>query len=140
MLAARPHATTQEQRTATRVPAARIPAIQGVRISPSDVVSPLVNISISGCLVECISKPRPGSAVTVHFLGGFTPASLRGRVARTIVASLGKDGVLHYMVGIAFDQTIDLEEFVTPVEAPAPAAGADGEPPSKAVSRLQNRW
>ena len=95
-----------------------------------------MNISTSGVLVECASKPRPGSAVTVHFVGGFTPASVRGRVARTIVASLGKDGVLHYMIGIAFDEAIELDsQLAEPAAAPPPADTAP-----KVVSRLQNRW
>lgn len=139
-MAPRPLASTPEQRAAKRIPAARFPSIEGVRLSPNDVVSTLVNISTSGVLVECTSKPRPGSSVTVHFSGTFTPATIRGRVARTIVASLGKDGVLHYMVGIAFDEPIDLEE---PAPEPLTAAATPGPPveaASKLVSRLQNRW
>jgi uncharacterized membrane protein YraQ (UPF0718 family) len=101
-------------------------------------MSTLVNISTSGVLVECSSKPRPGSNVTVHFIGTFIPASIRGRVARTIVASLGKDGVLRYLVGVAFETPIVLEE---PAPAPAVKAVLDATDPSPRVgSRLQNRW
>lgn len=145
----RPHATTPEQRSALRIPAARVPAIEGVRISPSDTISTLVNISTSGVLVECSTKPRPGSSVTVHFIGTFTPASIRGRVARTIVASLGKDGVLRYMVGIAFENPIDLDAAIAPAPVPAaaPTSSPAGTPAPEFVesaprvaSRLQNRW
>ena len=136
-MAGRPLASAPEQRSALRIPADRVPSIQGVRVSPGDEISTLVNISTSGVLVECTSRPRPGSAVTVHFIGTFTPASVRGRVARTMVASLGKDGVLHYMVGVAFDNPIDFEEQLgAPAEATQPA----DVPAPKAVSRLQNRW
>jgi hypothetical protein len=132
----RPLTNVPEQRSAVRIPAARLPSIDSVRLSPGDLPSTLVNISTSGVLVECASKPRPGSAVTVNFTGGFTPASVRGRVARTIVASLGKDGVLHYMIGIAFDEPIELDDQVDePAAAPAPADGAP-----RVASRLQNRW
>jgi hypothetical protein len=132
----RPLTTQPEQRSAIRIPAASVPAIEGVRISPGDLPSTLVNISTSGVLVECVSKPRPGSAVTVHFGGSFMPASVRGRVARTMVASLGKDGVLHYMIGISFDEAIDLDsQLAEPAAAPP---RADTAP--KVVSRLQNRW
>jgi hypothetical protein len=86
-------------------------------------------------LVECTAKPRPGSAVTVNFVGTFKPASVRGRVARTMVASLGKDGVLNYMVGIAFDQPIPLDEHAGDA---APAVQPPDTP--RVVSRLQNRW
>lgn len=135
-MAPRPYSTAPEQRSASRIPAAKVPSIQAIRISPGDSSCTLVNISTSGLLVECASKPRPGSAVTVNFVGGFKPASVKGRVARTIVASLGKDGVLHYMVGIAFDQPIELEEHLGDEEAdPSPAEAAP-----KAGTRLQNRW
>lgn len=137
MTVGRPLATSTEQRSALRIPAERVPSIEGVRISPGDEISTLVNISTSGVLVECTSRPRPGSAVTVHFLGSFTPASVRGRVARTMVASLGKDGVLHYMVGVAFDDPIDIEEQLA---APPEAPQAGDLPAPKAASRLQNRW
>ena len=146
----RPNASTLEQRSALRIPANRVPSIEGVRISPNDVVSTLVNISTSGVLVECTSKPRPGSAVTIHFIGTFTPASIKGRVARTIVASLGKDGVLRYMVGIAFEQPIVLDDAVAPAPSAAapPVAEALAVAPApepveaapKVTSRLQNRW
>jgi hypothetical protein len=119
-----------------------VPSIDGVRISPGDVPATLVNISMSGLLVECTSKPRPGSAITVQFSGTFEPPVVRGRVARTMVASLGKDGVLHYMVGIAFDTAIDLEQYLTAAGEAAPPALASqpAEPAPKVVSRLQNRW
>jgi hypothetical protein len=129
-------AKTPDHRAAQRVLASDMPAITGVRLSSNDAVSKLVNISTSGVLVECTSKPRPGTAVTVNFIGTFSPSVVRGRVARTIVASLGKDGTLRYMVGIAFDQPIDLPE-------PDEAEGAveDSAPAARPVSfRLQNRW
>ena len=54
-----------------------------------------------------------------------------------MVASLGKDGVLHYMVGVAFDNPIEVEEqLAAPPEAPQ--AGDLAAP--KPASRLQNRW
>ena len=146
-MVSRPHASTSEQRSALRIPAARVPSIEGIRISPGDTVSTLVNISTSGVLVECSSKPRPGTSVTVHFIGTFTPASIRGRVARTIVASLGKDGVLRYMVGIAFENSIDLDAAMAPTvpaAAPTPLLTAAPAPefvePPRVASRLQNRW
>jgi hypothetical protein len=132
----RSQTSAPEQRSAARIPAARVPSIQAVRISPGDSTCTLVNISTSGLLVECTSKPRPGSAVTVNFVGTFAPAAVKGRVARTMVASLGKDGVLHYMVGVAFDETIEFDEHVVDPDAATPPA----EAAPRLVSRLQNRW
>jgi len=123
-----------DQRTAVRIPAKRVPSIEAVHLSPGDSMATLVNISTSGILVEGTSKLRPGSAVTIDFVGTFTPATVRGRVARTIVASLGKDGVLHYMVGIAFDEVIPLEEQIAD---PPDSVPAEAGPK---ISRLQNRW
>ena len=148
-MVSRPNASTPEQRSALRIPAARVPSIEGIRISPGDTISTLVNISTSGVLVECSSKPRPGSTVIVHFLGTFTPDSIRGRVARTIVASLGRDGVLRYMVGIAFENPIDLDAAIASVNVPEAApipplaltsAPEFVEPVPRIASRLQNRW
>jgi hypothetical protein len=132
----RPLTSAPEQRSAARIPAARIPSIQAVRISPGDSTCALVNISTSGLLVECTSKPRPGSAVTLTFVGSFVPGTVKGRVARTMVASLGKDGVLHYMVGVAFDEPIEFDDQVADPEAAAPVAGTA----PRVASRLQNRW
>jgi hypothetical protein len=132
----RPYTSAPEQRSASRIPAARVPSIQAVRISPGDSPCTLVNISTSGLLVECTSRPRPGSAVTVTFVGSFAPATVKGRVARTMVASLGKDGVLHYMVGVAFDQPIELDEHLVDQDAAPPPA----EAAPRLASRLQNRW
>src|SRR5262245_21300716 len=134
-MAGRPLATAPEQRSANRIPAARIPSIEGVRLSPGDEIETLVNISTRGVLVECTDRARPGRAITVHFLGTFTPATVRGRVARTMVASLAKDGVLHYMVGVAFDMPIEIGDPPAALpDAPEPAS----VPAPKTVSRLQN--
>jgi len=132
-MVSRPPSLVPDQRTAVRIPAKRVPSIEAVHLSPGDSMATLVNISTSGVLVEGTSKLRPGSAVTVNFIGTFTPTTVRGRVARTIVASLGKDGVLHYMVGIAFDEPISLEQVTDPPDS------VQAEPVPK-ISRLQNRW
>jgi hypothetical protein len=136
----RPLTSAPEQRSASRIPAARVPSIQAVRIAPGDSTCTLVNISTSGLLVECTSKPRPGSAVTLNFVGSFAPATVKGRVARTIVASLGKDGVLHYMVGIAFDQPIELDEHLVDPDAVRSETPPPAETAPRLASRLQNRW
>src|SRR5437773_7005996 len=116
-MVSRPNSTLMEKRSAPRIPAAKIPAITGLRLTPNDVAAALVNISVSGVLVECESRSIPGSAVVVHFEGTFSPSSVRGRVARTLVASLATSGGLRYVVGIAFDEAISLDQ--SPVSQPA---------------------
>jgi len=135
-MVARPNRTLVEKRSALRLGASQVPQITGVRLVPPDARSTLLNISTSGILVECESRPRPGSEVTVHFEGTFSPASIRGRIARTLVASLGKDGKLQYLAGIAFDHAISLDQ-----PPPPDAAMPELIPVVEHVSsELENRW
>jgi hypothetical protein len=116
-----PEATAQDElRSATRYPAAAVPAITGLRISPHGVEATLVNISESGVLAECGERLKPGSPVTVVFEGSFVPRSMEGRVARNSVSSMGRDGRLRYHVGIAFARTIDLGIAPPPPPEPTP--------------------
>jgi hypothetical protein len=97
------------------------PAITGIRLSPYGVEATLVNISAVGALVRCNTRFKPDTTVTVVFQGTFTPSSVQGRVARSVVSSADK-GVLWYDIGIAFDTHIPLREQV------AVAASADESP------------
>ena len=111
-----------------RRPASEMPAITGVRLMPHDVVGELVNISETGLLTESTARLQIDSAVTVHFVGGFSPATVTGRVARCQVAVMGLDGLLRYATAIEFDAPIQLDgEVVEGVEAT----------PAKPV---RNRW
>jgi hypothetical protein len=132
-----------EGRGAARVPAAEIPAITGVRLRPFGAEATLLNISASGVLVECVTRLRLGTAVTVVFDGTFTPPIVEGRVARSSVATVSKNGVLRYHVGIAFQKPIPLEvarpapSVPAPQPAappPAPAAASASEAPAPAAA------
>jgi hypothetical protein len=129
-----------EHRAAPRVPAASIPAITGLRLSPIGADATLVNISATGALVECGRRVQIGSAVTVQFQGTFTPSSAEGRVARCAVATVGRTGDLRYHVGIAFKNPIVVAvaddaqtgEQPTPLLPPTPAPRPRG--------LVRNRW
>jgi hypothetical protein len=130
-----------ERRVSTRVPAELVPSIKGVRLSPFGGTSVLVNISTSGLLVKGDRRVLLGTALSISFAGGFSPASARGRVARCEVRSI-EAGVVWYDIAIAFDTAIPLEEpAVLPeqeVKKPEPqveepAASEDGP-------LLYNRW
>lgn len=158
-------AATQELRDAPRRPAAAVPSITSLRISPHGVEAALVNISGSGILAECSERLKPGSAVTVVFEGTFSPRTAEGRVARTTVSSMGKDGRLRYHVGISFTKPIALDPLVPEAAAPIPAdvrdagapelnvkgseqAGSDDSPSAKVETSgpalvkptVRNRW
>jgi hypothetical protein len=133
--------TLVEGRNAPRLLASEVPSITSIRLRPFGAEATLVNISASGVLVECVTRLRLGTSVTVVFEGKFSPATAEGRVARSTVATVNKNGVLRYHVGIAFQSPIPLNAVVT---APPPAAKVDAAPPSPSVPLVEsgpiNRW
>ena len=136
----------KDSRHAPRRSAAEIPSIQGVRISPYRSEASLINISERGILAECGMRLPPGTEVTVVFSGSFTPSSVSGRVARTVIARMGPEGI-RYHVGIAFTQNITLPELpaaAVSAQPEVPAADAIVEAASSAPPaeppRLVNQW
>jgi len=140
------------RRVDPRYPAAAIPAITAMRLSPGEAVS-LVNISSSGVLVEGKTRFVPGTRVTVHFEGTIKPNSIKARVVRCQVSAIGGGGSLQYQSAIAFEGRMDLpvEESALPAaavaalvdEAPPPKKGkaAAAPPPAPpAPPRVYNRW
>ncbi len=152
-----------ERRVSTRVPAALIPSLAGVRLSPFGGTSILVNISTSGLLVKGDRRVLLGTALTISFAGTFTPTTARGRVARCEVRSI-EAGVVWYDIAIAFDSPIPLEEpakkeepeaepavqltrvigqpeAAIPQESAAPETEIEGPTPSiDTAPALYNRW
>ena len=128
-----------EGRGAPRLQASAVPSIKGVRLSPYGSDATLLNISASGVLVECSKRLRLGTTVTAVFDGTFSPSSVEGRVARSSVANVSKNGVLQYHIGIAFNRPIPLEAApaaaIQQPHAPPPAQTAMPVPPIAV-----NRW
>ena len=133
--------TGSEKRSATRRPASHVPSITGLRLSPHGAEAKLVDISTTGLLAECTSRLKVGSSVAVLFEGSFSVSSAVGRIARCAVASMGRDGVLRYHVGISFNQPIALEPEPEPVEV-IEAASPDSDVPASVPvpPALRNRW
>jgi PilZ domain-containing protein len=132
-------------RNSPRLLAAQVPSITGIRLRPFGADAKLVNISAGGVLVECVSRLRLGTAVTVVFDGSFTPAMADGRVVRGTVANVGKDGVLRYHVGIAFHNPIPLDVPVRDTADPLQSVEAEATPPPTSpdpsvASGPTNRW
>src|SRR5262245_54073033 len=100
-------ATAESTRLDPRYPAATVPGITGMRLSPGDAVS-LVNISASGVLIEGKTRFVPWTRLTVIFEGPRAPDSVKGRVVRCQVSSIGGRGSLHYQSAIAFETRIEV--------------------------------
>ena len=136
------------ERPARRFPASAFPGIKGVRLTPSDAAATLVNLSETGALVECASRPPIGGTVTVHVAGTFVPASMRARVVRCEVAGIAPNGSLRYHLGLAFIERIALPDVLEdddeaqPTGAAVPpvvVAAASATAPAGAPI-LRNRW
>lgn len=143
-----PHDAVRETRKAPRRDASLVPTITALRLSPHGAAARLVNISTSGALVETAARIQPGCSLTLQFEGGFAPAAVESRVARSTIVAVGPEGKLHYQIGVAFKVPITLEELPDTCLDHSSAAqrrdfsGASG-PPSPAptpVSPFVNRW
>jgi len=120
-------------RVAARRPAEECPWITGLRLSSGGEAT-LINISWSGLMARCAKRLAPGVPVTVTVAGTFTPSVIKGRVARCEVGGIGKNGAIHYKIGIAFDEPISLpDEDQAPAAAPEPVEAA----PQPVA---ENRW
>jgi hypothetical protein len=131
-----------EARIAPRLRASQVPTITGVRLSPFGTEATLLNISATGALVECASRLRLGTVLTLVFDGGFAPSSVEGRVARSAVAAVDKKGKLLYHVGVAFTKPIALATPApaAPVQREAPAAPQLRVVAPAAAASVMNRW
>ena len=143
------------RRVDPRYPAAVVPTIKGIRLSPGEAVT-LVNISASGVLAEGKTRLVPGTRLTVHFDGGVKPPQIKARVVRCQVSAIGGGGSLQYQSAIAFEGRVELpvEESAlpaAPVPVPAPIVEAAPGPkkgkaaaaaplPAPAPPRVYNRW
>ena len=108
--------------------------ITGLRLTPPGAEARLVNISPTGVLAESPAKLRVGTDVDVQFHGGFTPASIAGRVVRCEVSIMERDGVLRYQIAIEFNSPIELAE-----EKAREPEKHEAAPPSP-VRAVRNRW
>jgi hypothetical protein len=118
-------------RVAPRFPAEQCPWITGLRLSPGGEAS-LENISWSGLMARCQKRLISGTSVTITVAGTFTPNVIKGRVARCEVGGIGKDGAIHYKIGISFDEPVSLPDED---RAPGPAIVQVASEPV-----VENRW
>jgi hypothetical protein len=136
------------ERVAPRTPGSLVPNIERVRLLPLGIDASVVNISVRGVLISCRKKLGAGMAIRIVFEGNGVPPPASGKVARSLVASIGQGGEIWYHVGIAFDQPIDFECPATqtpdttsePDKSPAESSAESSADCSPTVPKFVNRW
>lgn len=106
-----------------RVPASQIGRPRARLLPGGDV--DVVNISDTGLLVEGKARPGVGTLVTIRIQG--SRAKLEGRIVRSRISTIHRDGTLSYESAIEFDTPMPVQDIVnSPAAAPA-AAATEGE-------------
>ena len=108
---------------ATRVTAAGLGVSKKARLLPGGEVD-VLNLSETGLLVEGKSRPVIGTAVSIR-LKGSRLKRLEGRIVRSRVSTIHRDGTLSYESAIEFDHPHAIEDLVDAdsENAPAPSSG-----------------
>ena len=111
----------QEHRS-PRLPAARIGKPRARLLPGGDV--DVINISETGLLVEGKARPGVGTVVTIRIQG--SRAKLEGRIVRSKISTIHRDGTLSYESAIEFDTPTSVEDIVdSPAAVQAPAGEGD---------------
>jgi len=107
---------------APRVPAAQIGRPRARLLPGGDV--DVINISDTGLLVEGKARPGVGTVVTIRIQG--SRAKLEGRIVRSRISTIHRDGTLSYESAIEFDTPMPVQDIVdSPVAARAGATEGD---------------
>jgi hypothetical protein len=99
-----------DARRSPRLPASQLGESAKARLLPGGDVD-VVNISATGLLVEGRARPAVGTVVSIR-LQGSNVARLEGRIVRSRVSTIHRDGTLSYESAIEFDQPHALEEML----------------------------
>ena len=102
-----------------RVPASQIGRPRARLLPGGDV--DVINVSESGLLVDGKARPGVGSIVTIRIQG--SRAKLEGRIVRSRISTIHRDGTLSYESAIEFDTPMPLQDIVN-----SPAAAEVGAP------------
>ena len=110
------------QERSPRVPASQIGRPRARLLPGGDV--DVINISETGLLVEGKARPGVGTVVTIRIQG--SRAKLEGRIVRSKISTIHRDGTLSYESAIEFDTPASMEDIVSsPVAAPVGAGEGD---------------
>ena len=114
---------------APRLSAADLGSASRARLLPGGEVD-VLNVSETGLLVEGRSRPVVGTVVSIR-LQGSRLKRLEGRIVRSRVSTIHRNGTLSYESAIEFDQSHAVQDLVNaPAEAaepPAEVAAAGGD-------------
>ena len=102
-----------------RVPAAQIGKPRARLLPGGDV--DVINISDTGLLVEGKARPGVGTVVTIRIQG--SRAKLEGRIVRSKISTIHRDGTLSYESAIEFDTPTSVQDIVDSPVTPQAAAG-----------------
>ena len=108
------------QERSPRVPASQIGRPRARLLPGGDV--DVINISDTGLLVEGKARPGVGTVVTIRIQG--SRAKLEGRIVRSKISTIHRDGTLSYESAIEFDTPTSIQDIV---DSPVTAHGAAGE-------------
>ena len=125
-----------------------VDGFQSVVLRPGGQVD-VLNISNGGMLVQTDAHTKPGSTVRVSVATTGATYEVKAKIVRSEITTVDGSG-LHYLLAIAFDETLDLidDSEVATVDAPAPSCPQPSMglvPPDEAsiglqVVRTPNRW
>ena len=102
------------QHRSPRVPGSQIGRPRGRLLPGGDV--DLINISETGLLVEGKARPGVGTLVTIRIQG--SRAKLEGRIVRSRISTIHRDGTLSFESAIEFDAPTPVHDIVnSPVAA-----------------------
>jgi hypothetical protein len=99
----------------------------------------VINISDTGLLVEGKARPGVGSVVTIRIQG--SRAKLEGRIVRSKISTIHRDGTLSYESAIEFETPVNVQELLNAkAAAPASAPEGGGSDPDVYVIDTDNDW
>jgi hypothetical protein len=120
-----------------RVPGSQL-ATPRARLLPGGDVD-VINISDTGLLVEGKARPGVGTVVTIRIQG--SRAKLEGRIVRSKISTIHRDGSLSYESAIEFETPTSLEAIInSPAAAPAAAGPSEGGDQDVYVIDTDNDW
>ena len=117
-----------------RVPGSQLETPRARLLPGGDV--DVVNISDTGLLVEGKARPGVGTTVTIRIQG--SRARLEGRIVRSRISTIHRDGTLSYESAIEFESPTSVDDIVN--SGAGAAQGAAGSDQEVYVIDTDNDW